>query len=166
MALWEALSRREQRGWSEARASAGPQSGPETSPNRSEAARREQAKRDNREALKNNTFTMGFTLDWLVLVCYNSKLRRYHLCVKKGACPVPNELTNSAKVVGVKQVRRALNTGRAKRLCLAKDADPQITRPLAEQAREQGVETVWLDSMKELGRDCGIAVGAAAAAAV
>ena len=79
---------------------------------------------------------------------------------------MPNELTNSAKVVGVKQVRRALNAGRAKRLYLARDADPQLTGPLAEQAREQGVEAFWLDSMKELGRDCGIAVGAAVAAAI
>ena len=79
---------------------------------------------------------------------------------------MPNELTNSAKVVGVKQVRRALNAGRAKRLYLAEDADPQLTRPLAEQARDQGVETFWLGSMKELGRDCGIAVGAAVAAVI
>ena len=79
---------------------------------------------------------------------------------------MPNELTNSAKVVGVKQVRRALNAGRAKRLYLARDADPPLTHPLAGQAREQGVETLWLDSMKELGRDCGISVGAAVAAAI
>ena len=75
-----------------------------------------------------------------------------------------SELINSPKVVGVKQVRRALNAGRAKRLYLARDADPQLTRPLAEQARDQGVEAVWLGSMKELGRACGIAVGAAVAA--
>lgn len=79
---------------------------------------------------------------------------------------MPNELTNSARVVGVKQVRRALNAGRAKRLYLARDADPQLTRPLAEQAQEQGVEVSWAGSMKELGRDCGIAVGAAVAAVV
>ena len=42
----EALSRRAQRGWTEARARGGPQ-GPDTSPNRREAARREQAKRDS-----------------------------------------------------------------------------------------------------------------------
>ena len=79
---------------------------------------------------------------------------------------MPNELTNSARVVGVKQVRRALNAGRAKRLYLARDADPRLTLTLAEQAREQGVETLWLGSMKELGRNCGIAVGAAVAASV
>ena len=79
---------------------------------------------------------------------------------------MPNELTNSARVVGVKQVRRALVNGRARRLYLARDADPQLTRPLAEQAQAQGVEAVWLSSMRELGRDCGIAVGAAVAATI
>ena len=79
---------------------------------------------------------------------------------------MPGELTNAAKVVGVKQVRRALSAGRVKRLYLARDADPHLTQPLAEQAQEQGVEAVWFGSMKELGRDCGIAVGAAVAAAV
>lgn len=77
-----------------------------------------------------------------------------------------DELGNAAKVVGVKQVRRVLSSGRAKRLYLARDADPHLTRPLEEQAREQGVECVWSGSMKELGRICGIAVGAAVAAAV
>ena len=77
-----------------------------------------------------------------------------------------NELENAAKVVGVKQVRRALADGRAKRLYLAQDADPQLTQPLAGQAEAQGVEVVWTDSMKALGRACGIAVGAAVAATV
>lgn len=75
-----------------------------------------------------------------------------------------NELENAAKVVGVKQVRRALSDGRAKRLYLAKDADPQLVQPLERQAAEQGVEVVWADTMRALGRACGIAVGAAVAA--
>ena len=77
-----------------------------------------------------------------------------------------NELTRADKVVGVKQVRRALANGQAKRLYLAKDADPQLTRPLERQAQEAGVEVVWADTMKALGRACGIAVGAAVAATV
>ncbi len=75
-----------------------------------------------------------------------------------------NDLEHPSKVVGVKQVRRALANGTARRLYLARDADPHLTRALEEQAGRQGVETVWLGSMRELGRDCGIAVGAAAAA--
>ncbi|MBD5083826.1 MAG: 50S ribosomal protein L7ae-like protein [Clostridiales bacterium] len=77
-----------------------------------------------------------------------------------------NELTRADKVVGVKQVRRALASGQAKRLYLAKDADPQLTQPLEHQAQEAGVEVVWADTMKALGRACGIAVGASVAAIV
>ena len=77
-----------------------------------------------------------------------------------------SELQNSDKVVGVKQVRRALANGQAKRLYLAKDADPQLTGPLERQAAEKGVDVTWTDSMKALGRACGIAVGAAVAATV
>ena len=77
-----------------------------------------------------------------------------------------SELENSAKVVGVKQVRRALANGQVKRLYLAKDADPQLTQPLELQAAQAGTEVVWADAMKALGRACGIAVGAAVAATV
>lgn len=76
------------------------------------------------------------------------------------------ELENAAKVAGVKQVRRALANGRAKRLYLAKDADPHLTGPLERQAEEQGVEVAWADAMKALGKACGIAVGTAAAALI
>ena len=76
------------------------------------------------------------------------------------------ELENAAKVVGVKQVRRALANGRVKRLYLAKDADPQLTQPLERQAAETGAEVIWADAMKALGRACGIAVGTAVAATV
>ena len=77
-----------------------------------------------------------------------------------------NELEHAAKVVGVKQVRRALAGGRAGRVYLAKDADPQLIRPLKLLAEERGVEVVQAGSMKALGRACGIAVGTACAAVV
>ncbi len=47
----EARIRCEQRGWTGARASGGPQGGPETSPSRKEAARREQEQRDKEEQI-------------------------------------------------------------------------------------------------------------------
>ena len=71
-----------------------------------------------------------------------------------------------AEVVGVKQVRRALAGGRAGRVYLAKDADPQLIRPLKLLAEERGVEVVQAGSMKALGRACGIAVATACAAVV
>ena len=76
------------------------------------------------------------------------------------------QLEHGAKVAGVKQTRRALQDGRAKALFLARDADPGLTEPLETMARERGVQVCWADSMRELGRACGIAVGAAVAAIV
>ncbi len=76
------------------------------------------------------------------------------------------ELEHAAKVAGVKQVRRALAAGGAKKLFLAADADPRLTAPLEELARAAGVPVERAESMKALGRVCGIAVGAAVAAAL
>lgn len=77
-----------------------------------------------------------------------------------------NELENTAKVVGVKQVRRALADGRVQQLFVARDADPHLTQPLERQAEEQGLSVNRTYSMKALGSAFGIAVGAAVAAVV
>lgn len=76
------------------------------------------------------------------------------------------ELSASAKVVGAKQVRRALDAGRARRVFLARDADARITGDIADVCRDKGVAVEWTGSMGELGRSCGIRVGAAVAAIV
>ena len=76
------------------------------------------------------------------------------------------QLENAGKVVGVKQTRRALRDGHAKVVFLARDADPALTEPLADLAESKGVTVSWTEHMKELGRACGIAVGAAVAAIV
>ena len=69
-------------------------------------------------------------------------------------------------IAGAKQLRKALVSGLAGRVYLAHDADPAITEPILALCREHAVEAVWVRSMTELGRACGIDVGAAAAAAV
>lgn len=76
------------------------------------------------------------------------------------------ELLNSPKVVGAKQVKRAMESGAAGRVYLAEDADPRVTEPVAALSREKGIPLQSVPSMKELGRACGIAVGAAVAALV
>ena len=76
------------------------------------------------------------------------------------------QLEQAGKVVGVKQTRRALRDGRAKAVFLAHDADPALTEPLAELAEELNVAVVWTEHMRDLGKACGIAVGAAVAATV
>ena len=98
---------------------------------------------------------MGFALDGPVLLWYNSTLRWY----AEGG-PFHGKGTGSPVHGGGRQAGPAGPV----RLLLARDADPQLTRALAEQAVAQGVETVWFGSRKELGHACGITVGAAAAA--
>ncbi len=74
------------------------------------------------------------------------------------------EQIHGKKVVGIKQVRKAVCEGRALVAFLADDADPALIEPLELACREVGVETRRVRSMKELGRACAIAVGAACAA--
>ena len=77
-----------------------------------------------------------------------------------------DELKTEKKVVGIKQLRRALTDQTAELVFLAKDADPALTEPLMTQCRENGVEVVTDITMSELGKACGIAVSSAAAAIV
>ncbi len=74
------------------------------------------------------------------------------------------ELNTPNKVVGAKQVRRALKDGRVARLYIAVDADPRLLQPLVQTAVNQQVPVQQVPSMKELGCACGIAVGSAVAA--
>ncbi len=88
---------------------------------------------------------------------YNSKIP------KCGAVP---DLRDKQFVVGTKQLKKALINGRARRVWLAENADPAITEPLEALCRQHGVVCVWVPSKTDLGKACGIEVGAAAAAAV
>ncbi len=76
------------------------------------------------------------------------------------------ELAASPKVVGAKQVRRALNAGTATRLYVAQDADPALLQPLVQLAVNKRIPVEQMPTMKQLGSDCGIAVGAAVAALI
>ena len=69
-------------------------------------------------------------------------------------------------VVGSKQLRKALSNDRARCVFLAENADPHLTEPIADVCAERGIPITWVSSMADLGRACGIEVGAAAAAAV
>ena len=74
------------------------------------------------------------------------------------------QLKQGAKVVGVKQTRRAIDDGRAARVFLALDADPALTAPVEALCTEKGVPVEKGAQMNELGAACGIAVGSAVAA--
>ena len=82
---------------------------------------------------------------------------------KCGACP---DLTGFRVIVGVKQLKKALQKGIAQRVFLAKNADPALTEPVVQLCRQHKVDCSWVATMAELGSACGIDVGAAAAAVV
>lgn len=73
------------------------------------------------------------------------------------------KLKSENKVVGVKQLRKALEEDRVAYAFLAEDADPGITEPLMRLCRQAGTECRWVSTMVELGSACSIDVGAAAA---
>ena len=67
-------------------------------------------------------------------------------------------------IVGTKQVLKAIKEGNAATLLIAKDAERHVTRGVENAAKEQKVQIVYVESMKKLGKACGINVGAASAA--
>lgn len=76
-------------------------------------------------------------------------------------------LKNAAtKVVGTKQVLRALKAGTAVRAYVANDADTFLFQRIVTAAEAAGVPAVRVASMKELGVACGVEVPTAAAAVV
>ena len=75
-------------------------------------------------------------------------------------------LSNKRFVVGSKQLKKAVKAGRARYVFLAENADPAVTEPLEELCAANHIQITWVPSMAELGRVCGIEVGAAAAAVV
>ena len=76
------------------------------------------------------------------------------------------EISRKKMVVGAKQLRKALVNGRATRVYLAGNADPAITEPIELMCQQYHIECAWVPNMLDLGKACGIEVGAAAAAAV
>jgi len=73
-------------------------------------------------------------------------------------------LKDAKKVIGLKQVTKAVKRHSAERVLLAGDADGRIAEPLKELCQAEGVEVLEAESMKALGLACGIEVGAATVA--
>ena len=68
------------------------------------------------------------------------------------------------RTVGVKQTLRALEKESVLRVYVAKDAEAHVVRPILEMCRNQGIVVLEVPTMEELGKACGIEVGAAVAA--
>ncbi|WP_243388387.1 50S ribosomal protein L7ae-like protein [Bacillus kexueae] len=69
-------------------------------------------------------------------------------------------------IVGTKQTAKALKTQPVKEVIVAQDADPRVTMKVIQIAEQKQVPLTKVDSMKKLGKACGIEVGAAAVAII
>ena len=105
-------------------------------------------------------------------VDFSEKVRIIRFCMDtKKDCKIPEcgdlaVLQKNRTVVGAKQLRKALENGRARFVFLAENADPALTEPIMALCKKNQVSYTWVRTMQDLGRACGIEVGAAAAAAV
>jgi large subunit ribosomal protein L7A len=80
--------------------------------------------------------------------------------------PVSSLVSAKKKSVGTKQTIKALEKGLAKKVFIASDAEQHVVKPLIRHCQEKGVPVVTVDSMKDLGKACGIEVGCASAALI
>ena len=112
---------------------------------------------------RKNTMIFVDFFEKVRIICFCMDTKKDSKIPKCGGLP---NMRQEKLVVGSKQLRKALQNGRARRVWLAQNADPAITEPIEAMCRENLVDCVWVCSMEQLGRSCGIEVGAAAAAAV
>ncbi|WP_123042136.1 ribosomal L7Ae/L30e/S12e/Gadd45 family protein [Cohnella candidum] len=69
-------------------------------------------------------------------------------------------------VIGTKQTMKAVELGRAYEVFVAQDADPRMVSKIIQLCEQRNVKLTLVDTMRNLGKTCGIEVGAAMAAAV
>jgi large subunit ribosomal protein L7A len=69
-------------------------------------------------------------------------------------------------IVGTKQTAKALKNDLVKEVVIAEDAEPRVTMKVIQLADQKQVPITKVDSMKKLGKACGIEVGAAAVAII
>lgn len=77
-----------------------------------------------------------------------------------------DEIKHHSKTVGLKQSLRAVEANRVQAVYIAKDAEERVVAKIIELCREKNIEIRKAESMKALGRACGIDVGTAVAAII
>jgi large subunit ribosomal protein L7A len=114
---------------------------------------------------KNGIFSIIFVdfLKYLRIISSCMDTKGFSRIPQCGSLP---DLTGYRIIVGAKQLRKALQKGIVQRVFLAENADPAITDSLAEFCAQAGVNICWIATMADLGKACGIEVGAAAAAVI
>lgn len=64
-------------------------------------------------------------------------------------------------IIGAKQTVRAVENGSLTEVVIARDADAKLTGKVISICKDKGLPVHYVDSMRRLGRACGIDVGAA-----
>ena len=73
------------------------------------------------------------------------------------------ELQTQNKVVGFKQSIKAVEGGKAVKAFLAQNADSQMVSSMEQLCKNKNIPVEYVPTMSELGKACGINIGAAAA---
>jgi len=77
---------------------------------------------------------------------------------------VLDDLKHHSKVVGMKQTMKAVEADRVQTVYIANDADERLVSKITDRCRIKGIKVIEVESMKILGKACGIDVGTAVAA--
>ncbi|MEX2356577.1 MAG: ribosomal L7Ae/L30e/S12e/Gadd45 family protein [Thermaerobacterales bacterium] len=70
------------------------------------------------------------------------------------------------RAVGTKQALKLVARGMAEAVYVASDAEEHVIKNLVTSCRDRSVPVIYVETMTELGRACGIKVGAASAALI
>lgn len=76
------------------------------------------------------------------------------------------KLKGDNKVVGAKQVKRALITSDVELVYIAKDAEGKVTDEIIGFCNEKQIQIIQIENMRILGDACGININAAVAALI
>ena len=68
------------------------------------------------------------------------------------------------RTIGINQTAKALQQSSVLHVYVARDAETHVVTPIVSMANNLGVTVEWVETMKQLGKACGIEVGAATAA--
>ena len=77
-----------------------------------------------------------------------------------------SQLKVAKKTVGLKQSLKAVENDTVEKVFIAKDAEERIVKSVIELVEEKRIDVEYVDTMKILGKACGINVGAAIACIV
>ncbi len=75
-----------------------------------------------------------------------------------------DDLKKANRVIGIKQVTKAISKNQVACVFLGADADEKVTEPLKNLCKDKEIPVQSDHTMTELGKTCSIGVGAAAVA--